>query len=134
MFQFHSLLFTLDKLSTFLLLFLSFQSDENVLIVIGGDDQYSNTNEEERCIISCWARSNVFWQFQQEYMDGRKSFIFSWNTKHTAIHEEALLHYFDQRKKGQKFEYQQKHPSEVSSGSKESEAETESKYQVQNKY
>ena len=39
-------------------------------------------------------------------MDGRKSFVFSWNKKHRAIHEEALLHYFDPSKKGQKFEYQ----------------------------
>ena len=39
-------------------------------------------------------------------MDGRKSFVFSWNKKHRVIHEEALLHYFDPIKKGQKFEYQ----------------------------
>ena len=39
-------------------------------------------------------------------MDGRKSFVFSWNKNHRAIHEEALLHYFDISKKGQKFEYQ----------------------------
>ena len=39
-------------------------------------------------------------------MDGRKSFVFSWNKKHREIHEEALLHYFDPSKKGQKFEYQ----------------------------
>ena len=39
-------------------------------------------------------------------MDGRKSFVFSWNKKHRVIHEEALLHYFDPIKKGQKFEHQ----------------------------
>ena len=39
-------------------------------------------------------------------MDGRKSFVFSWDKKHRVIHEEALLHYFDPSKKGQKFEYQ----------------------------
>ena len=39
-------------------------------------------------------------------MDGRKSFVFSWNKSHRAIHEEALLHYFDPSKKGQTFEYQ----------------------------
>jgi len=39
-------------------------------------------------------------------MDGRKSFVFSWNKGHRVIHEEALLHYFDPSKKGQKFEYQ----------------------------
>ena len=47
-------------------------------------------------------------QFSEEYMDGRKSFIFSWNQKHRDIHEEALRHFFDSRKKGQKFEYQPK--------------------------
>ena len=39
-------------------------------------------------------------------MDGRESFVFSWNKKHRAIHEEALLHFFDPNKKGKKFEYQ----------------------------
>ena len=43
-------------------------------------------------------------------MDGRKSFVFSWNKNHRAIHEEALLHYFNPRKKRQKFEY---HPSQA---------------------
>ena len=65
-------------------------------------------------------------------MDGRKSFVFSWNKKYKSIHEEALLHYFDPSKKGQKFEYQPKHHSEVSSRGKESEAEN--KNQVKHKY
>jgi len=47
-------------------------------------------------------------QFNEEYLDGRKSFIFSWNKQHREIHEEALLHYFDPSKKGQKFKYQSK--------------------------
>ena len=42
-------------------------------------------------------------------MDGRKSFVFSWNEKHRDIHEEALLHYFDPKKKGHQFEYQPPH-------------------------
>ena len=37
-------------------------------------------------------------------MDGRKSFIFSWDKKHRKIHEEALLHFFNPSRKGQKFE------------------------------
>lgn len=36
-------------------------------------------------------------------MDGRKSFIFSWNKEHKSIHEEALLHYFNPEKKDEKF-------------------------------
>ena len=58
-------------------------------------------------------------------MDGKKSFIFSWNKKHRAIHEEALLHYFDRSKRGQKFKYQLKNTSEVCTRGKESEAENE---------
>ncbi|XP_020605426.1 uncharacterized protein LOC110044244 isoform X2 [Orbicella faveolata] len=98
-------------------------TDENVLIVIGGDDQYSNTNEEERSVISRWARGKISSQFKEEFMDGRRSFIFSWNKKHRAIHEEALLHYFDPCKKGQKFEYQPRISPEVSTEGKENESE-----------
>jgi len=47
-------------------------------------------------------------QFNEECLDGRRSFIFSWNKQHREIHEEALLHYFDPSKKGQKFEHQPK--------------------------
>ena len=56
-------------------------------------------------------------------MDGRKSFVFSWNKKHRAIHEEALLHYFDPSRKGQKFEYQS--PQEPSSQTPQSASSTE---------
>ena len=41
-------------------------------------------------------------------MDGRKSFIFSWDTAHRTIHEEALLHFLDPEKEGQKFVREQK--------------------------
>ena len=81
---------------------------DKVLIVIGGDDQYKDEDEEERTVISRWARRKVASQFNEEYLDGRKSFIFSWNKQHREIHEEALLHYFDPSKKGKKFEYQPK--------------------------
>jgi len=79
-----------------------------VLIVIGGDDQYRGEDEEERTVISRWARRKVASQFNEEFLDGRESFIFSWNKQHREIHEEALQHYFDPSKKGQKFEYQPK--------------------------
>ena len=119
-----------------------FQSGENVLIVIGGDDQYSNASEEERSVISRWARRKISSQFQEELMDGRKSFIFSWNKKHRAIHEEALLHYFDPNRKGHKFEYHPKKSSEVSTRDKDSEAENKNiregddhhRYQVKRRY
>ena len=78
------------------------------MIVIGGDDQYRGKDEGERTVISRWARRKVASQFKEEYLDGRRSFIFSWNKKHREIHEEALLHYFDSSKEGKKFEYQPK--------------------------
>ena len=78
------------------------------MIVIGGDEQYGDEDEEERTVISRWARRKVASQFNEEYLDGRESFIFSWNKQHREIHEEALLHYFDPSKKGQKFEHQPK--------------------------
>jgi len=79
-----------------------------VLLVIGGDDQYKDEDEEERTVISRWARRKVASQFNEECLDGSESFIFSWNKQHREIHQEALLHYFDPSKKGQKFQYQPK--------------------------
>ena len=76
--------------------------------MIGGDEHYRGEDEEERTVISLWARRKVASQFKEECLDGRRSFIFSWNKKHREIHEEALLHYFDSSKEGQKFEYQPK--------------------------
>ena len=59
-------------------------------------------------LFSRWARRKVESQFDEEYLDGRKSFVFSWNKTHRKIHEEALLHYFDPSKNGEKFQYQPK--------------------------
>ena len=95
-----------------LLRFLSFTLEfplptgGEVIIVIGGDVNYESHDEENRKVISRWAKRKVSSQFSKEYLDGTKSFIFSWNKQHRAIHEEALLHYFDPNKKGQKFEYE----------------------------
>nr|XP_058952412.1 uncharacterized protein LOC131779846 [Pocillopora verrucosa] len=76
-----------------------------VLIVIGGDDNYRDEDEEEHVVISRWARRKVASQFDEEYLDGRKSFIFSWNKGHREIHEKALEHYLDPSKKERKFQY-----------------------------
>ena len=81
-------------------------AEGNVIIVIGGDDSYKNEDEEYREFISRWARRKISSQFSEEFLDGRKSFIFSWDKKHREIHEEALLHFFDPSKKGKKFECQ----------------------------
>ena len=75
------------------------------MIVIGGDDNYRDEDEEEQVVISRWARRKVASQFDQEYLDGRKSFIFSWNKGHREIHEKALEHYLDPSKKERKFQY-----------------------------
>ena len=88
-----------------------------VIIIIGGDDSYKSEDEEDRVVISRWARRKIISQLSDEFLDGSKSFIFSWNKKHREIHEEALLHFFDPSKKGQKFEYQPK-PKERESGKK----------------
>lgn len=76
-----------------------------VLIVIGGDDNYKNQDEEDREFISQWAKRKVSSQFAIDFLDGSKSFIFSWDKKHREIHEKALKHFFDPTKKGKKFEY-----------------------------
>ena len=75
------------------------------MIIIGGDNEYRDQSEEEQVVISRWARRKVASQFDEEYLDGRKSFIFSWNKAHREIHEEALKHYLDPSKKEQKFQY-----------------------------
>ena len=77
------------------------------VVVIGGDDNYKNeTGEEQSAISRCAWIKIAHSQFSEEFMDGRNSFVFSWNKNHRVIHEEAILHYFDPSKKGQKFEYQ----------------------------
>ena len=78
------------------------------MIVIGGDDSYKDKKEEDTAFISRWAKRKISAQFSEELIDGRKSFIFSWNQKHRTIHEEALVHFLDQCKRGEKFEYQPK--------------------------
>ena len=82
-----------------------FFSDNKVLIVIGKDTYYQNKDEKARSVISRWAKRKVASQFGEEYLDGRQSFIFSWNEKHRLIHEEAMRHYLDPEKRGSKFEY-----------------------------
>ena len=77
-----------------------------VIIVIGADDNYKNEEEEERSVISPWARRIVCVQFNEEYLDGRKSFVFSWGEKHRQIHVEALMHFFNADKNGETFKYQ----------------------------
>ena len=76
-----------------------------MLIVIGRDSYYKDENEEARSVISRWARRKVASQFREECLDGRQSFIFSWDEKHRMIHEDAMRHFLDPGKRGSKFEY-----------------------------
>ena len=73
--------------------------------MIGGDSNYQNEEEEALSVISRWAKRKVASQFGEEYLDGRQSFIFSWDEKHRPIHEEAMQHFLDPGKRGSKFEY-----------------------------
>ena len=92
-----------------------------VVIVIGGDDNYTE-NEEERSVISIWARRALSRQISEEYLDGRKSFIFSWDKKHRPIHVEALKHFFDTGRNGKRFMYPtQADPGAITSGCSEKE-------------
>ena len=79
-------------------------TENKVVVVIGGDDNYRNAAEEEKAVLSRWAKRQISSQFKEEFMDGRMSFIFSWDKEHRPIHEEAMLHFLDPGKKGEKFE------------------------------
>ena len=92
----------------------SLSTGGDVIIVIRGDVNYEGDDEENREVISRWAKRKVSSQFSIEYLDGRNSFIFSWNKQHRAIHEDALLHHFDPNKKGQKFHYRSPSPNQPS--------------------
>ena len=78
-------------------------SDSKVVVVIGGDGNYKDEAEERQLVLSRWALRIVNLQLKEEFRDGRKSFVFSWNEKHRSIHEEALLHFFDPNKAGVRF-------------------------------
>ena len=96
----------ISKVRLILLKAFLFSVGGNVIIVIGGDDNYKNEDKEKRSVISVWARRAMSVQFSEEYLDGRKSFIFSWGEKHRPIHEEALKHFFDPGRNGERFIYQ----------------------------
>ena len=67
-----------------------------MLIIIVKDERYENKEEEETQFISRWVAKNIIHpQVCREFVDGRKSFVFSWNEEHRPIHEEAMLHFLD---------------------------------------
>ena len=81
---------------------LSVAPGNRAICVITGDRNHAEVQGAD-VVLSHWARRQVFPQFSEEFLDGRKSFIFSWDKQHRAIHEEAILHYFDPGKKNKKF-------------------------------
>jgi len=84
-------------------LFVDVFKGGKVVVVIGGDSNYKDEAEERRHVLSRWALRIVNLQLKEEFRDGRKSFVFSWNEKHRDIHKEALLHFFDPGKAGVRF-------------------------------
>ena len=72
-------------------------------MVITGDSNYKNSAAEQNSVLSRWAYDKVSSQFDEQHMDGRKSFVFSWDKELRPIHEEAMLHFLDPEKKGEKF-------------------------------
>ena len=101
-----------DNNATLIIFSFARSTGGDVITVIGGDDNYKDDKEENQEVISSWAKRKVSSQFGREYLDGRKSFIFSWNKQHRDVHEQALLHYFDPNKKGLKFEYRPLTPNQ----------------------
>ncbi|XP_068686253.1 uncharacterized protein [Montipora foliosa] len=79
------------------------KTDEKVIIVIGGDDNYKDEAEKQGSVLSRWAYRKISSQFAEKLMDGRESFIFSWEKEHRPIHEEAMIHFLDPQDKKQKF-------------------------------
>ena len=55
--------------------------------------------------MSRWVKMKLSSQFSEEDLDGRKSFIFSWDSKHRPIHEAAMRHFLDPNMNGVKFNY-----------------------------
>lgn len=74
------------------------KTDGKVIIVIGGDENYKDQTEMQSRVLSRWAFRKVSSQFDAKLIDGRKSFIFSWDEKHRSIHEEAMVHFLDPQK------------------------------------
>lgn len=66
--------------------------------MIGGDENYKDQTERQSRVLSRWAFRKVSSQFDTKLMDGRKSFIFSWDEKHRSIHEAAMVHFLDPQK------------------------------------
>ncbi|XP_031570343.1 uncharacterized protein LOC116304711 isoform X2 [Actinia tenebrosa] len=71
---------------------------DRVLIVIGGDDNYKDQEERDKSPLSRWAWRKISSQFTEDYVNGVRSFIFSWEEDHHPIHEEALEFYLDPKK------------------------------------
>eukprot|EP00058_Branchiostoma_floridae_P026005 XP_002611495.1 hypothetical protein BRAFLDRAFT_63870 [Branchiostoma floridae] len=73
-------------------------SNGHVLVVIGGDEKSS---EADRKVVSNWVRYKVASQFEDEYLDGRRGFVFSWGKSYYPVHEEAFQQYLRAIRRGQ---------------------------------
>ncbi|XP_066286370.1 uncharacterized protein [Branchiostoma lanceolatum] len=61
-----------------------------VLVVIGGDEKSSAADTK---VVSNWVRYKVAPQFEDEYLNGRRGFVFSWGKSFHPVHEEAFQKY-----------------------------------------
>ncbi|XP_066287405.1 uncharacterized protein [Branchiostoma lanceolatum] len=65
-------------------------SNGRVLVVIGGDEKSSAADTK---VVSDWVRYKVASQFEDEYLNGRRGFVFSWGKSYYPVHEEAFQQY-----------------------------------------
>ncbi|KAI8510464.1 hypothetical protein Bbelb_113800 [Branchiostoma belcheri] len=65
-------------------------SNGKVLVVIGADEKSSAADGK---VVSNWVRYKVASQFEDEYLDGRRGFVFSWGKSYYPVHEEAFQQY-----------------------------------------
>ena len=70
-----------------------------MISVIGGDENYKNSTEEQTTFLPRWASRKVSSQFGGRFLDGRKG----WDTDPRPIHDEVMLHFFYLKKNEKKF-------------------------------
>ena len=97
--------------------------------MIGEDENYKDQTERQSHVLSRWAYRKVSSQFDAKLMDGRKSFIFSWDQKHRSIHEEAMVHFLDPQKQEVIFVPEKRPPVQTTTLEQSPAAETVKDYE-----
>ncbi|XP_035681613.1 uncharacterized protein LOC118419358 [Branchiostoma floridae] len=73
-------------------------SEGRTLVVVGGDE----SSRADRKVVSDRIRYKVASQFDDEYLDGRRGFVFSWGENYYPVHEEAFNQYLHAIGSGEK--------------------------------